>query len=81
MWENNDTVSILVFFTALINVPRHKLFQSKLQDLEELPQPLENEDDQQTEEDWPQMKQFNQEEQPLQEQQESWVRDDKSTKL
>ena len=81
MWENNDTVSVLVFFTAVINVPRHTLLQSKLQDLEELPQPLEKEDDQQTEEDWTQMKQFNQEEQPLQEQQESWVRDDKSTKL
>ena len=61
-------VPLLTFLAALCQVPKHKLFRSKVQDLEELLQPLENEEYKQAEDDVPQINQSAQEEQPLQEQ-------------
>lgn len=72
---------LLTFLAVLFKVPKHKLFRSSARDLEELLQPLEDEEDQPAEEQLPQQQQPTQREQPPQEQQENWVRDHKSTQL
>ena len=57
-WEGTVTpVHFLTFLAALFQVPKHELFRSKVQDLDELLQPLENEEDQQAEADLPHMNQ------------------------
>ena len=61
-------VPLLTFLATLFQVPKHKLFGSKVQDLEELIQPLENEEYKQAVEDVLQINQSAQEEQRLQEQ-------------
>ena len=81
MGENNDASASTHFLTYMFQVPKHELFQIKVQDLEELLQPLENVEDQEAEEDLPHMIQSAQEEQPLQEQHENWVRDHTSMQL
>ena len=60
---------------ALFQVPKHMLSRMKVRDLDELFQPLEND------EFLPQMNQSAQEEQPLQSQQDNRMRDHNSTQL
>ena len=43
MGEKNDAIT---FLATLFQVPKHKLFRSKVQDLDEFFQPVENEEDQ-----------------------------------
>ena len=64
---------LLMFLAALFQVRKHKLFRIKVRDLDELFQPLEND------EFLPQINQSAQEEQPLQAQQENKMRDHNST--
>ena len=46
-WERTMMPApLLTFLAALFKVPKHKLFRSSATDLEELLQPLENEEDQ-----------------------------------
>ena len=70
-------VPLLTFLAALFQVPKHTLFRSKVQDLDELFQPLENVE----EDDVPQINQSAQGEQPLQEQHYNWLRDHRSAQL
>ena len=64
---------LLMFVAALFQVPKHMLSRMKVRDLDELFQPLENDDF------LPQMNQSAQEEQPLQAHQENRMRDHNST--
>ena len=64
---------LLMFVAALFQVPKHMLSRMKVRDLDELFQPLEND------EFLPQMNQSAQEEQPLQAHQENRMRDHNST--
>ena len=62
-------VPLHTFFATLFQVPKHTLFRSKVQDLDEFFQPVENEEDQ------PHMNQS------AQEQQENWMKEHKSSQL
>ena len=64
---------LLMFLAALFQVPRHMLSRMKVRDLDEICQPLEND------EFLPQINQSAHEEQPLHEQQENRMRDHNST--
>ena len=68
-------VPLHMFLATLFQVPKHTLFRSKVEDLDEFFQPVENEEDQ------PHMNQSAQEQQSLQDQHENWVRDHKSSQL
>ena len=57
-------VLLIALLAALFQVPKHELFRSKVKYIDELLQPLENEEDPQAEEDLPQVNQTAQEEQP-----------------
>ena len=86
-WEKTMMPApVLTFLAALFKVPKHKLFQSRASDLEDLLPPLQDNENQLVEELLPQQQQPTdgeppQMEQPQQEQEETWVRDHKSTQL
>lgn len=78
-WERTMMPApLLTFLSALFKVPKHKLFRSSVKDLEELIDPLEDEEGEPPDEN----QQYpTQEEQPPEEEQENWVIDHKSTQL
>lgn len=81
-WEGTIMPAPLrTFLAALFKVPKYKLFKSSAHDLEELLQPLKDEEDEPAEEQLLHLPIPTQGEPPSQEQTENWVRDHKSTQL
>ena len=78
---------LLTLLAALFKVPKHKLFRYSVNDLEELIQPLDDEDDDAEEEHFQMHQQLPQDDQPSEqlrssrEKHDIWVRDHKSTQL
>ena len=78
---------LLTFLATLFKVPKHKLFRNSIKDLDELIQPLDDEDDDPEEEHFPMQQKLPQDDQlseqrrSSREQHDIWERDHKSTQL
>ena len=85
-WEGTMMPApLLTFLASLFKIPKHKLFKSSIEDLEELIQPLEDEDIT-SEGKFSQEQQFSQDDLPSDQQQPSqeqdiWARDHNSTQV